>query len=760
MKTAEFLQTVFGDADGFLFLSGKNAPADSEITIHKAFKYPESLKTIETYASMREDEDLYFSPMLYKVPLRRQSSVQTTPVVYADTDRFPVDQFLVPPSINIETSPGRHASLWLLDSYDYEPEQVASVARAIALTHAKTEGGVQVGTDTGGWDLTQLIRMPNSINRKFEVPGKYDGYTEPYPVFVDEATSNLHIYSLQEIADAYDPDNLPALPARASVDMPDLDSLPPMKDVLRKITASSNLSALYSKKPSGGEDRSQVLYHFICECLRAGLTPEETFAAAWHAESNKYRIDGRPRDDLWTYDMRKALADPANRPKPILSEEVRDTYLNPTDEGVSTAIEFALLKEDELPTKTFVDEYVAWASSKTDAPSQYHVASAFTIMSCVFGDWGIAPPLYGDLNLGLSFVVMGETTQTRKSTARNLMKQFLRACQDDDHQYLLTSDATEEALIDALAERPFQTSLYDRDEAQKLLADVKGGKGYMKGFLETLNELYDGRARGRLRTTKQTKEAEVVFVQYFMGIRSQIQDTLELKDFESGWGPRNIYVRGESAPRSKETSLLQQQNPDSSFTGVDVVFEALVSKITNRRDKWERRLKYDREHKYKMFFEDDAWVRIAELEFDLEEYFKSHPRTDTLVACAQRLSTNALKVATLFAMAEGRDKAVLQDVINARYYVARWVEDLFIMVEGVSESNYARELKILENWIVEKATANNGKVLSGNALSFVLNNFEDKRYNDYKEMIKVLSERNVIYVAEDAKGKQTLVLVS
>lgn len=756
MDTIDFLRTVFGDAEGFLFLSGKQAAADAEITVHKAFQYPDSLSTIKKYTDMRDDEDLYFSPMLYKVPLRRQSSVKHTPVVYADTDTFPVEKFLVPPSINIETSPGRHASLWILDSPDYDPEAVAAASRAIALTHAdRDEQGRQIGTDPGGWDLTQLLRMPNSSNLKYMVPNKYEGYDQAYPVFVDDELSPLNVYSLQEITDAYNPANIPALPARVNMDMPDLDTLPKPADVLRRITASPTLSKLYSAKPRMNEDRSQALYHFICECLRAGFSPEETFVVAWYAESNKYRIDGRPRDDLWTYDMRKAMADPENRPRATVDDVAADPetdYAHPKDAGLSTAVEFALLKDDELPVETFVDQYIKWASSKTDAPAAYHRASALTILALVFGEFAMGVPQWGELKLGLNFVVMGETTETRKSTARMLMKRCIRSIEDDQYTYLLTSDATEEALIEALSERENQSSLYDRDEAQKLIADVKGGKGYMKGFLETLNELYDGRARGRLRSGKTaTKEVEVNFCQYFMGIRSQIQDNLELEDFQSGWGPRNIYVRGESPKRTRENGLLRQMDMQD-VNKPDPALEALTATLKRLRSHWESR--GSRSKPVHMPYEDDAWEYMAGIEWDLKEYFGNHPRYSTLVSCIERMQVNAIKVGILFAMCARRSKANMQDVINVRAYVAQWVEDLVIVVEGVNESLYARDLKALENYIAEAG----GLVKYAAALKWAVGYGKDRR--EFTEMVETLVEQDVIRMVDDKGGKKSLELLT
>lgn len=751
MKTEDFLRTVFGDSSGFLFLSSKQAPSDTEITIHKAFMYPDSLPTILKYAGMREDEDLYFSPMLFSVPRRRASSVSSTSCLYADTDEFPVEKYIIPPSINIETSPGRHASLWLLDS-DYPPEEVAQVSRAIALTHASRDSdGKQTGTDVGGWDLTQLLRLPNSTNLKYLVAGKYKGYKAPYPVAVDDSTSPLSIYSLADITAAYDPSNLPAMPDRSEEDMPDIDDLPSQTTVLSRIMSSPTLSKLYEKKAAPGEDRSNNLYHFVSECLRAGFTAEQTFVVGWYCASNKYRLDGRPRDDFWTYDMRKALADPENRPRTSVDEIAQEAYLHPEDEGISTQISYGLLKEGEFPTRTFVEDYAAWGSSKTDAPAVYHMAGALTILSCLFGDWGVAVPKFGDLNLGLSFLIMGETTKTRKTTARNLMKSFLRRCEDEDSAYILTSDATEEALIDALNQRPNKSSLYDRDEAQKLIGDVKGGKGYMKGFLETLNELYDGIARGRLRVGKQTMSTSVVFVQYLMGIRSQIQENLELSDFVSGWGPRNIYVRGEQS--ANVDVPLQQQSRVKDSKQADTVLLNLVTRMLKYRDRFSHKCSGDLENKLRVYFDDDAWENVVSLEGELGQMFKGHERFEVLEACFSRLNINAIKVATLLAMSDGRDTVTMQDVINVRSYAARWVEDLIIMVEGVNESLYARDVKNFENFIASKG----GLVTTNLAINFVIKDM-NKTYKEYIEFTKILEERGVLEHVTDGGKKHSLKL--
>jgi hypothetical protein len=458
--------------------------------------------------------------------------------------------------------------------------------------------------------------------------------------------------------------------------------------------------------------------------------------------------------DLWQYDVRKAQADPSNQPMSHTERLAADDVPRPKDEGLSKEIELVLLTEEErgMLTKTYVDDYVEWAVTKTDAPAPYHVAGALTALSLAFGEWAVAYPQFGEVRLGLFIVIMGETTDTRKSTSRAMMKRLIRGLQGPEYDYILTSDSTGESLLDNLAERPYLSSLYDRDEAQQLVSDIKGGKGYMKGFFEVLNELYDGWAHGRLRQGRSTSDTPVNFVQYLMGIRTQLQENLELSDFQSGWGPRNIYVRGEAPPRTRENSRLKQGVPGQTGVQDQLLFE-LTSRLGRARDYWAIKQNGDRENPYLMLFEEDAWIRQTDLEWDLKEYFKDHPRYSVLKSCIERLSINVMKVAVLFAMMERREKVAMVDVLNARYYAAQWVEDLVIVVEGVNETMYRRDLDALEKFIIE----NEGFVTYAKALRWATNNGKKKK--DFIELVEVLVDTEVIHIVEDGRNKKSLELI-
>ena len=733
MTTREFLELIFGDSNGYLIIATKDE--NGNLTNNKPFKYPEQLNQAVAYCSVREDEDLWFSPMLFSITRRKASAVQTTPVVYADTDLFDPAGFLIEPSLSVITSqdPIKRHSYWILDDV-YSPLAVSTAARAIALTHAsKDDEGNQAGVDTSGWDLGQLLRLPNSVNTK---------HNPPTQVYVEE--SNGNIYSLEEITNAYSPENVPMRAQKIDSDMP--TNLPDIKDVLARVTSIPHLNVLYGHEPRQGQDWSDLLYAFVTELLRSGFTAEETLQAAWQAPYNKYKRDNRPKSDLWEYDVRNAAADPENRPRATTERYVEEPPpAKPKSLGIAKELAVELMSDEEraMVTETWVDSYIdEYIGTSTDAPKAMHVASALAIMSCIFGEFGKINPEYGESNLGLFFIVMAETTKSRKSTVRNKMKEMLRhtMLMGDEYDYLLTSDVTPETLIDILSERPDQSSLYDRDEAQDLISDIKGGRGYMKGFFETLNELFDGKARARARAGKKTNEARVVFVQYLMGIRSQIQEELEVRDFKSGYLTRNIFVSGATPPEL-------QRRPRQGGRRENAGLRKVSKMITDARLYWAKRVP-DKSDKYIIEFTPEAWERLWDFGDDLQKVVAKHPRVELLSPSVERLTTNIMKVAALFAMAEQRDTANMTDLMNAITYGVQWLEDLIIMTEGVTDSALQRDYTKILDYINQ-----HDGIVSKTQLLRWAGTTENWRIFELQEKMETLQQRGEITTVNDQSGQ-------
>jgi hypothetical protein len=741
VDTINFLELIFGSSTGYIIIASKDD--NGNLTNNKAFKYPEQQKAIGVYCGMRTEVDLWFSPMLYSVPMRKARNAMVTPVVYADTDSFDPEGFLIKPSISIITSsdPLKRHSYWVLDQTTYSPQSVEAAARAIALTHAsKDSEGNQTGTDSSGWDLSQLLRLPNSVNTK---------HTPAQQVTIEEVTGE--VYSLEDITNAYSSENVPERITVVTDDLP--DNLPSPTDVLRKVTGDPRLAKMYSHQPSAGQDMSDLLYSFISELFRSGFTPEEAVVAAWNVPYNKYKRDNRPMQHMWQYDITKASADPANKPRSTIDSVIEPMLIDrPKSKGIAKEIEAILLtdKERGMLTTTFVDEYLDWACERTDAPEAYHIAGALTIMSLTLGEWGYVEPDFGKTTLGLFFMVMGETTKTRKTTARNMMKSILRSLDkfkhNSEHKYILTSDVTPETLLDVLAERPDVSSLYDRDEGQQLIADVKGGRGYMKGFFETLNELYDGHAHGRMRQGHKTEETPVVFVQYLMGIRSQIQEEMEAHDYKSGYGARNIYVIGEATEE-------RARRPQQGGKKTDVKGGLLSERIGGSIMHWSGKQTHQ-SNKANITFTDEAWGRlwgtdeVKGFSEQLTEYVEGHHRGDILAASVDRLGINVMKVACLFAMDRKSAEVELSDLLNAIHYSVQWVEDLIIMVEGVTESMLQRDL----NKIVEFISDRDGGIVTRIDL-IKWGNREGLDKWKLEPLIENLVETEMIQAINDGAGK-------
>jgi hypothetical protein len=104
-------------------------------------------------------DNLYFTPLLYAKPNHRAANALATRWAYADLDEVNPAQAAsagVEPTVAWETSPGRYQCLWLLDRL-VEGERFRDLNQKLTY---------RVGADTGGWDASQLLRIPGSVSTK------------------------------------------------------------------------------------------------------------------------------------------------------------------------------------------------------------------------------------------------------------------------------------------------------------------------------------------------------------------------------------------------------------------------------------------------------------------------------------------------------------------------------------------------------------------------------------------------------------------
>jgi len=729
LKTGDFFSAIFGEGTGLATIVTRH-PISNELTNQKFFEFPAQLEDMVAHSEKHKDGDVYFSPILYTSPRRIKENAKTLQVVYADADACGPENFMVEPSISVQTSEGRWHTYWMLDQ-QANPQEVSLLAKKIAYAHSHQ------GCDKSGWNTTKLLRVPNTMNRK-------EGKDSPVV-----ATSNGSMYTLQEIQDVYGDVEVEPIRELSLEALP--ESWPDLMKTMGKLQSNPEIIGLYMEQPSDSADMSKLLWKLEIALFRQGLTPEEVFVVARNAKCNKYHSPLRPKrldadGDLWR-DVQRAhdsflTEDPA--------EALQFAPVEPLDDkGVVAEIAQAkFLTEDEeynvLQHRTFVDDYKDWALSKTDAAREYQIASAFTVLSSCFSDIGYAIPKYGKMGLNLWFMVLGETTLTRKSTSRNLMLRMIREFEKySGYQIDIGSDATPEGVTAILADRDGKTSLLHRDEVQGMFKDFIN-KTYMASAAERFTELYDGHVPVVIRSGKgksQTERATTNFIMYLMGITSKVADVLTTEYFRSGFLARFIYVTADTPPRTKESEDIQQADEYEVIVR-DAVMEDLIKKLYNAVIFWQK--KGDPSPR-PIRLTDPALQRFNQFKWDMGNASESHPQAESIEPSRQRLALSVWKCAILLAMYDQSEEVTLRHMLTAIYYSEEWYANLVRMASAISASEWQRDVDKLEALVADRG----GKIRYEEAYR----KFNNKRKREFDEMVQALhSQARVQIVVDNRKS--------
>lgn len=712
MKSRDFLESVLGDAAGFSTIVTKDS--SGQPTVQKFFSYPDEIDEMVAYAEANADGDVYFSPILFAEQRRIREHAKSVTSVYADADTCHPDNFKMPPSISVQTSEGRWHCYWILEQ-DYDPTRVANLAKKIAYAHRDQ------GCDVSGWNPTKLLRVPGTKNTKHGTPEDVVGESSGLIYSISDLES---IYANVEVTNVPEP--------VASTESP--SDLPPIIEILAKIPAGGNIMNLYLEEPPAGADLSKRLWKLELELFRVGLTAEEVFVVARHAKCNKYHRPDRPKrfdadGDLWR-EVQRAEAS-YSQPDQAL-EPIED--FNTVDKR---EIDF-LTEEERTYAKsqaTFIDRYVDWTKKKTDGAVEFQIASAFTLLSSAFSDTGHGTPKYGKLGLNLWFMVLGETTLSRKSTSRQLMLRFLRSYEKYvGYQIDIGSNVTAEGLVKHLSSRDGLTSLFHRDEVQGMFKEFMT-KTYMANAADQFTELYDGSVPVVIRSTggksassaSQSDRAETNFIMYLMGITSKVSEILTVDYFRSGFLARFLYVIADAPDRTYEKEAIDQSPEDQATIAQDFEMEELVRSIYDAKLFWEKKgAPFPRPVR----MTDEALDRFNKFKWDMGTFAEGHPNEESIEPSRQRLALSIWKAAILLAMYDKNDQVQLEHVLIAIHYSEGWFANLVRMAQSVSESEWQRELDELEAFVTNKG----GKVRFDEAFR----RFGSKRKREFDEMIESL----------------------
>ena len=284
----DLLSLAWSGHQGFVFLSVRDpskAKKDNDYWRDLTFKWPankyEVAEALDKAKSSKKD--VYWCPNVFSEPYRDRDAVTDMSTLYADLDEVnPRDlPKHLKPTAAWQTSPGRWQALWQLDrAIDSETQGQLNQRLTYAL-----------GADKGGWDITQVLRTPETHNHKY-----------PDDPEVKLLWLNGHTLNPVKLVD-----DLPEIEA-IEIDRSAIKKVPDQAVVLRKYGKKVTVHAkkLIKARRAKVGTRSEVLWELECLLAEAGMKADEIVGVVQPTVWNKF--DGR-RDEIrqLSSEARKAI---------------------------------------------------------------------------------------------------------------------------------------------------------------------------------------------------------------------------------------------------------------------------------------------------------------------------------------------------------------------------------------------------------------------------------------------------------------------
>lgn len=738
LEPRDFLATLFEGMEGRTFLSLPDSYGN--LNENHWFTVPDDLKKMNAFAGAHYIQGVHYSPMIYEGDKATNYNSKLTRALTVDADDFNVSNFRLQPNIIVETSPNRHQVVFLLDK-PYDSHEVSKIARRINLTHEDE------GCDNVFQNPAKRMRLPGTQNEKH--PGNF--------VWIEDSDISFR-YSLEEIANTYTIDDVPD---RADFDieyeeMPDniLDYVDAERaNLLGQIypgsERSNRIQDLLFTENYGGR-RSEMLYLLLLELFRYGFDAMDVTALVWPTKlCSKWRLE-RTVQEFWDQDLMKARAEVKSEAENDKTPNENEKIELPAPKERVVNSEVPLLKpgEEDFLDTNFIERWVDWAATKSDGLPQFNRAAGTMLLATVLSEFGCATPSWGDTKLNMWMMILGRSTQDRKSQSRSYLHKAIHQLSDGfeggEYDYFIGGDSTPSGLSMVLSERANKSSLYSRDEGQDWFNELFG-QTYQSGMIGIFSSLYDGTTPGRVRASgekKRSPSVEVSFNMLITGILSETTDTLTAKHFKNGFLARFLYAIGErppgwKAPRAKQQSEKEAKRGDDEFN-------KLVDEVRDLRHFWMMRQPVEGSL-IKIRCTDEAWDRWCQMDEDLLGYAKKHRIGELLEPTYGRMAISALKLATILAMAEKKSHVQMKHMIQAISYCEEWAKNAIVVASQVSDSEWGKEVDGLEKYIQGQR---NQKCSYAGAYRFC----KDKNPQTFEMMVRSLELRGSVVRTGGQKG--------
>lgn len=321
----------------------------------------------------------------------------------------------------------------------------------------------------------------------------------------------------------------------------------------------------------------------------------------------------------------------------------------------------------------WLKKYLDFANPLTEAPVQYHIATALSIVATVLGrnvwlDMG-AFTVYPNLFL----LVIGKSGISRKSTAIGMAYRFLSRI---DRDAILGSLLSLEAFYEAFHIHPNRLAIYD--EIKTLLDNE--GKKYGKGIITQLTSFYNCPDYIRIDLKSIPEDQRVIERPCINLLGASTTDWLQVRerDIEGGFFGRILPICADSSdircipipPKMdmgrfdelrKELGQLSNTNGEFSFTSkARELYEGLYKE--NRQD------------------------------------FEKEPNKTHLSVFYSRLPINQLKLAMIFQITQDRSKTLQEDSILRAHHCMNELKASYKQLIGSLDFSWTQrqERKVLD----------------------------------------------------------------
>lgn len=263
--------------------------------ISKFFAWPQEADTIARFIREQDQagREVYTCAHLLTAQRRLKENAAPIATLWADAEDADLSKGPTP-TLVVESSPGRTHAYWRLSDW-IEPTRAEALNKRLALL---------IGADPSGYDLTQLLRPPDTHNHKFERA------VEGTPPAVRAVRwGSKRIYDPAELEAM-----LPTSPEPVETQTPIDSSEPPVRlagVALKRWLGEPKTLARFTDR-DGKVDRSKVLYTIGQDLARAGATCSAIVVAlkVRDVALGFQKYSNRCSDDAYLNIAKKALATP------------------------------------------------------------------------------------------------------------------------------------------------------------------------------------------------------------------------------------------------------------------------------------------------------------------------------------------------------------------------------------------------------------------------------------------------------------------